>query len=207
VGGGDDAEGGSREPARADGKAERYAGRGARAAGKVVLAELDQDRERDADGDSRGQGRDQSDASAGTYAQRDQGRDGGRVWVVPPRRAVWLPAGVPHSHRARGRTQMLTLAFAARLNPLAATDPTVIAVGQLLREVIIALAQDQSLGPGDRADLYRVALRRLVPAPALQHHLPAPVDPRLRDVAAILADHPADERTLAELGRAAGASE
>jgi len=129
------------------------------------------------------------------------------AWVVPPRRAVWLPAGVPHSHRAHGRTQMLTLAFAARLNPVSATEPTVIAVGQLLREVIIALALGESLGPDDRADLYRVVLRRLVPTPALQHHLPAPVDPRLRDVAAILARDPADERTLAELGRAAGASE
>jgi AraC-like DNA-binding protein len=129
------------------------------------------------------------------------------AWIVPPRRAVWLPAGVPHSHRAHGRTQMLTLAFAVHLNPLGATEPTVIAVSHLLREVIMALAQDRSLGPGDRADLYRVALRRLVPTPALQHHLPAPADPRLRDVAAILADDPADERTLAELGRAAGASE
>lgn len=129
------------------------------------------------------------------------------AWIVPPRRAIWLPAGVPHSHRAHGRTQMLTLAFGAHLSPLTAAEPTVIAVGPLLREVIIALAQDQSAGPDDRADLYRVALRRLTPAPALRHHLPAPVDPRLRDVAAILAADPADERTLAEFGRAAGASE
>jgi AraC-like DNA-binding protein len=129
------------------------------------------------------------------------------AWVVPPRRAVWLPAGVAHSHRAHGRTQMLTLAFAAHLNPLPATGPTVIAVGRLLREVIITLAQDQSLGPDDRADLHRIALRRLTPTPALQQHLPAPVDPRLRDVAAILADDPAADLTLAELGRAAGASE
>ncbi len=129
------------------------------------------------------------------------------AWVVPPRRAVWLPAGVPHSHRAHGLTQMLTLAFPADVNPLNEIEPTVVAVGQLLREVIIALAEDHTLGPDDRADLYRVALRRLTPTPALQHHLPAPADPRLRDVAAILAEDPADGRTLAELGRAAGASE
>lgn len=128
-------------------------------------------------------------------------------WVVPPRRAVWLPAGVPHSHRAHGRTQMLTLAFPAADNPLNATAPVVVAVGRLLREVIIALAEDHALGPDDRADLHRVALRRLVPAPALRHHLPAPADPRLRDVAAILAEDPADPRTLAELGHATGASE
>ena len=129
------------------------------------------------------------------------------AWVVPPRRAVWLPAGIPHSHRAHGRTQMLTLAFPADVNPLDALEPTVLAVGRLLREVIIALAEDHALGPDDRADLYRVVLRRLMPTPDQQHHLPAPADPRLRDVAALLADDPADGRTLAELGRATGASE
>lgn len=129
------------------------------------------------------------------------------AWVVPPRRAVWLPAGIPHSHRAHGRTQMLTLAFPADVNPLTVIEPTVVAVGQLLREAIIALARDRALGPDDRADLHRVVLRRLTPTPALQHHLPAPADPRLRDVAAILTDDPANGRSLAELGRAAGASE
>jgi AraC-like DNA-binding protein len=129
------------------------------------------------------------------------------AWVVPQRRAVWLPAGVPHSHRAHGRTRMLTLAFPADVNPLNTTEPAIVPVGQLLREVISALAEDRCLGPDDRADLYRIALRRLVPAPALHHHLPAPADPRLRDVAAILDDDPADARTLAELGRVTGASE
>lgn len=129
------------------------------------------------------------------------------AWVVPPRRAAWLPAGVPHSHRAHGRTHMLTLPFLADANLLDGAEPTVLVVDRLLREVIIALAEDRTLGPDDRADLHRVALRRLTPAPARQHRLPAPADPRLRDVAAILADDPADGRTLAELGRAAGASE
>jgi AraC-like DNA-binding protein len=129
------------------------------------------------------------------------------AWVVPQRRAAWLPAGVPHSHRAHGRTQMLTLAFPASVSPLNTTEPTIVPVGRLLREVITTLAEDRSLGPDDRGDLYRVALRRLAPAPALRHHLPAPADPRLRDVAAILADDPADPRTLAELGRVTGASE
>jgi AraC-like DNA-binding protein len=129
------------------------------------------------------------------------------AWVVPPHRAVWLPAGIAHSHRAHGDTRMLTLAFPAGVNPLSAAEPTVIAVSGLLREVIITLAEDDGLGPDDRADLHRVALRRLTPTPARRHRLPAPADPRLRDVAAILAADPADTRTLAELGHAAGASE
>src|SRR5215831_15960137 len=87
-------------------------------------------------------------------------------WVVPPRRAVWLPAGVPHSHRAYGETQMLTLALDT--NPLKITEPTVLAVSRLLREIIVTLAGDEALTPGDRADLYRVALRRLTPTSALR---------------------------------------
>jgi AraC-like DNA-binding protein len=126
-------------------------------------------------------------------------------WVVPPRRAVWLPAGVPHSHRAYGETQMRTLALDS--NPLRVTEPTVLAVSALLREVIVALTGTEALTADDRADLYRVALRRLTPTPALRHHLPTPADPRLRDVAAILTDDPADQRTLTELGREVGASE
>jgi hypothetical protein len=121
-------------------------------------------------------------------------RTAGHGWF---RRVVrcGFPLGVPHSHRAHGRTQMLTLAFPAGINPLNAIGPTVVAVGQLLREVIITLAEDDTLSPDDRADLYRIALRRVTPTPALQHRLPAPADPRLRDVAAILADDPADGRT------------
>ena len=115
----------------------------------------------------------------------------------------WGPAQPPRPRP----TQMLTLAFPGDIHPLNAIEPTVLAVGELLREVIIALAEAHTLGPDDHADLYRIALRRLTPTPALQHHLPAPADPRLRDVAAILADDPADGRTLADLGeRSAPAS-
>src|SRR3984885_11087685 len=35
------------------------------------------------------------------------------TWVVPPQRAVWIPAGVPHAHRAHGPVQMRTLAISS----------------------------------------------------------------------------------------------
>ena len=96
------------------------------------------------------------------------------AWVVPPNRAVWIPAGVPHAHQAHGPTEMRSLIFDVAVNPLAVDRPTVLTVGPLLREVIITLARDHSLGPDDRADLYRVALRRLTPTPAPHPYLPAP---------------------------------
>src|ERR1700761_2565300 len=88
------------------------------------------------------------------------------AWVVPPGRAVWLPAGVPHSHRAYGQTRMLTLAFPADVSPLSTDEPVVVPAGPLLREAIAELAGDRALGSEDRADLHRVVLRRLTPAHA-----------------------------------------
>ena len=128
-------------------------------------------------------------------------------WVVPPQRAVWLPAAVAHAHQAYGATQVRTVAFGVDVNPLGLTQPTVLSVSRLLRELIIAITDDPARRGEEQHDLKRVALHQLKPAPALQFHLPQPGDERLRDVTAILAEDPGSDRTLAELGRAVGAGE
>ena len=35
------------------------------------------------------------------------------TWVVPPQRAVWIPAGVPHAHQAHGAVQVRTLSISS----------------------------------------------------------------------------------------------
>lgn len=131
-------------------------------------------------------------------------------WVVPSHRAVWIPAGVAHSHRAHGPTRMQTLAFPAAADPPSLHAPTVLAVSPLLREVIVSLTAD-ALDPRftdrQRRNLMRVALDHLRPLDSSPLYLPEPADPRLRDLAAILRADPADQRSLAELGAAIGASE
>ena len=129
------------------------------------------------------------------------------TWVVPPYRAVWLPAGVPHAHEAHGPTRMLSLVFAVTVNPLRLDRPTVLAVTPLLREVITALVEDRELTGRPREHLQQVALDQLRRVEALPLWLPAPADPRLRDVTDLLRNDPADPRGLAELGAAVGASE
>jgi AraC-like DNA-binding protein len=129
------------------------------------------------------------------------------VWVVPPHRAVWIPAEVPHAHQAHGPTQMRTLAFARTVNPLRLDRPTVLAVTPLLREVVISLTGDTGLTAGQRENLERVALDQLRRVEELPLCLPSPGDDRLRAVHALLSEDPADQRTLAELGAAVGASE
>jgi AraC-like DNA-binding protein len=131
-------------------------------------------------------------------------------WVIPSHRAVWIPAGVAHSHRAHGSTRMQTLSFPVAVNPLSLHRPTVLAVSPLLREVIVSLtadAIDPQLTDQQRHNLMQVALDHLRPIDASPLHLPTPTDPRLRDVAAILRADPADQRSLAELGAAVGASD
>ncbi|WP_433891645.1 AraC family transcriptional regulator [Streptomyces sp. CA-111067] len=132
------------------------------------------------------------------------------TWVVPPYRAVWIPAGVAHSHQAHGPTRMRTLSFAASADPLHTERPAVLAVGPLLREVIVSLT-DEVAHPVRTARqcraLERVALDELRRVDALPLVLPTPADDRLRAVAALLHADPADPRSLAELGSAVGAGE
>ncbi len=129
------------------------------------------------------------------------------LWVVPPHRAVWLPAGVAHSHQAHGPSELRCLTFAAGVNPLRLERPAVLAVTPLLREVIAALTGPQPPTGGPARALEQVALDQLQHAPALPLCLPTPSDPRLRDLADLLAADPADPRTLAQLGTAVGAGE
>jgi AraC-like DNA-binding protein len=129
------------------------------------------------------------------------------TWVVPPNRAVWIPATVAHSHQAHGPTEMRTLAFGVRVNPLALHAPTVLTVSPLLREVIRALSDDPAPHGSHRHHLEQVALHQLRRVEALPLRLPAPSDPRLVDLTRLLAADPADPRSLRELGRAVGAAE
>jgi AraC-like DNA-binding protein len=129
------------------------------------------------------------------------------VWVVPPQRAVWIPAGVEHAHRAHGPTQMRSLVFEPARNPLRLDRPTVLAAEPLLREVIVTLTDEPDLPVRQRRNLERVALDRLRTVRELPLCLPAPADDRLRALTQLLHADPADARTLAELGRAVGAGE
>jgi AraC-like DNA-binding protein len=129
------------------------------------------------------------------------------TWVVPPLRAIWLPAGEPHAHLAHGPVQLCSVMLAADDDPLGVTGPTLLAVSALLREVLLALTAPGTLRDDRRAPLEAVALDELEPVPTAPCRLPEPADDRLRAIAAALLADPGDTRTLAQLGQAVGASE
>jgi AraC-like DNA-binding protein len=131
----------------------------------------------------------------------------GGSWIVPPLRGVWVPAGVAHSHRARGRTDLLSVAFAASVDPFGDRGPVVVDISSLLREVVLELTGGRALPAATRGLLRQVALDQLRRVRILPLELPRPRDDRLVRIVDQLSDDPSDRRTLAQLGREVGASE
>ncbi|GAA0923652.1 helix-turn-helix transcriptional regulator [Nonomuraea longicatena] len=122
------------------------------------------------------------------------------TWVAAGDRALWIPAGTVHEHRAYGRTDLHLIGLTD--NPLGLLRPTLLAVTPLVRELIVTCSQE----PGD--PLARaLLLSRLRPSPGRPVHLPAPRDPRLAAVLALLDADPSDPRPLAGFALAAGTSE
>ncbi|MFJ4327884.1 AraC family transcriptional regulator [Streptomyces tricolor] len=128
-------------------------------------------------------------------------------WVAPATRALWVPAGTVHAHQAHGALELHLVGLPAAENPLGLHTPTVLAVGPLLRELIVAHTRGPQDGSCERARLRAVLLDQLRASPQQPLHLPTPASPVLRALCDLLRADPADGRTLAELGRRVGASD
>jgi AraC-like DNA-binding protein len=125
-------------------------------------------------------------------------------WIAPANRAIWVPAGTLHEHRAYGETALHTVGL--HDNPLNLHAPSALVVSPLLRELILAYTTLE--GDADERDRLRaVLLDQLRRSPQRPTYLPTPRDSRLTAVCRLLQDDPADNRTLADLGREIGASE
>ncbi|WP_372406108.1 helix-turn-helix transcriptional regulator [Streptomyces luteireticuli] len=128
-------------------------------------------------------------------------------WVAPATRAIWVPAGTVHEHRAYGETDVHLVGLPAGADPLGLDRPAVLGVGPLLRELIIAYTGEPEDRSAERRRLRGVLLDRLRHSDEQPVHVPAARDPRLAAVCAVLREDPADGRTLARLGAEAGVSE
>ncbi|MFE3740214.1 AraC family transcriptional regulator [Streptomyces sp. NPDC059134] len=127
-------------------------------------------------------------------------------WVAPGTRAIWVPAGTVHAHQAHGELELRLVGLPDE-NPLGLEEPTVLAVAPLLRELILAYTHTPYDDTPERRRLRAVLLDQLRASPQQPLHLPTPTAPVLRALCAILRADPADNRTLAVLGREVGASE
>jgi AraC-like DNA-binding protein/quercetin dioxygenase-like cupin family protein len=129
----------------------------------------------------------------------------GTTWVLPPSRALWIPAGLPHETGASGRATMRSVYVPPGLSPVNWAVPTVVGASPLLAEVIGYLSGELTAAQRSHAEALLSDL--LAPIPVTRLDVRFPGDTIAGPVARGLRDNPADQRTLAGWGRAVGASE
>ncbi|MGH6742945.1 MAG: AraC family transcriptional regulator [Bradyrhizobium sp.] len=131
-------------------------------------------------------------------------------WLVPPDRAVWVPARLEHAIDVLADIEMRTLYF--DLDWLARQDRSeslnaeyVVRVSRLLHEAILALFDGRN--HPERAEiLVRLALLELHEAEDSATFIPLPHEPRCRRAAGIVLDDPTGLHEIETLARAVGTS-
>jgi len=97
------------------------------------------------------------------------------VWIVPPHRAVWVPAGVAHHVTSHGNLSLRSLYF--HDGPNLPKKCTTVGVTPLVRELISHIALEGALLKANARHrrLAAVLLDLLKELPSLPLHLPQPV--------------------------------
>lgn len=130
-------------------------------------------------------------------------------WVLPPSRALWLPANMRHALKASRAIELRTLYIdEGRIALSPRKEPMVIDVAPLLRELFLTMAaKPWDYGAGSaNARLARVVCDQLAESAQQPLYLPDPLDPRARRLATMLYENPRNRRPLAVLAPLAGAS-
>ena len=129
-------------------------------------------------------------------------------WVVPPHRAVWIPANVEHSVEMSGAVSMRTLYLLPGLSKALLKVCCSVNVPPLLRELILDAVDRQTLQRSipSEARLIAVILDQIEALPAAPLQLPMPRDARAARVAELLKANPAEPGSLEQISKQAGAS-
>ncbi|WP_433129001.1 helix-turn-helix domain-containing protein [Micromonospora sp. CA-240977] len=133
--------------------------------------------------------------------------------IVPANRVAWTPAGFTHDHRVHGDTDMRIVFLTPSLARLMPEHPAVFLASDLAREILLALTGPghyDATAPGRsrsaRSRLLRVLVDELRDTHEQPLYLPEPRDDRLRAIARMFYERPADNASLVELGKRVGAS-
>ena len=130
------------------------------------------------------------------------------LWLVPPTRALWAPAGVVHAIEMRGETAMRTIYVPAERSDALPMATHAIEVTPLLREVVLHLVALRLLRADEPKHLHmaQVFLDLVAASESLPLFVPMPRDARAAAVARALRADPSREESVEELASGAGAS-
>jgi AraC-like DNA-binding protein len=129
-------------------------------------------------------------------------------WVVPPNRAVWVPAGVEHGIEMAGVVLIQTLYVVAGISGTLPRRCSAVNVSPLLRELILHTI---SLGMLDqnvpvRARLIAFLLDQVSALPTIPLQLPLPSDERAKRAVSWMRAHPDDPGLIKQMAKRAAVS-
>ncbi|ELX09527.1 transcriptional regulator, AraC family [Janthinobacterium sp. HH01] len=130
------------------------------------------------------------------------------VWILPPRRALFIPPGVVHQWTSLSRVTMRTIYIEAKVAQAFGDSCRVIEVSPLLRELILSLLDEpiEYPLPGRGEHLAMLILSELAAAETVPIAIPWPRDRRLLAVCEGIVDDPGSPRTIEDWAAEAGAS-
>lgn len=132
----------------------------------------------------------------------------GRMWFVPPTRAIWIPQGIEHEIAVKGEVALRTLYISAERTGGLKRGVEALEVSPLLGELIVHILSFGMLDPkrDDHARLAGVLMDLIAAAPGVDLALPLPRDERALRLAERLRADPGDNRDLDQLAQETGAS-
>lgn len=133
---------------------------------------------------------------------------GNTLWLVPPTRALWAPAGTVHAIAMRGEVAMRTIYVPVERGDAMPAGTHAIEVTPLLREVVLHIVGLRMLRAEEPKHLHiaQVFLDLVAASESLPLFVPMPHDGRAAAVARALQADPSREDSVEDLALAAGAS-
>jgi len=130
-------------------------------------------------------------------------------WVVPAKRAVWIPSFIEHRVDIIHSATMCNIYLDEQVARQHASQCQVVAVSELLRELMLAMGKMDKCYDLEGADgrLVAVFLDQLAITAGLPLYLPKPSDKRLLKICKQLLTNPAEAVTIAQFAQQLGCSE
>jgi AraC-like DNA-binding protein len=116
----------------------------------------------------------------------------GGTWVAPPERAVWIPAGIPHSVRMVGAVQTRSVLIEPAVSTAFPAACRIVGVSALLRQLLFAAAEIPAEYDEDGRDgmVMRLLVAEIGAAPTIPLSVPFPHDPALAALCHGFLEHP-----------------
>lgn len=130
------------------------------------------------------------------------------TWVVPPLRAVWVPAFTEHQTVAPGNLSICTLFIKPEADLDLPHECCIVSIPPLMRELILHAVTIPLLyhlnSPEDH--IMNVIIEQIKGLKIAPLDLPIPKNDRLKKIFMALSEDPSDNRTLGEWGDCVGAT-